>query len=282
MFKGKGKAKGGFAGVQQSHLKQAGAAGGGGYKTTLCKFFLEGTCQKGDACTFSHGEEPEARMPTDSSSTPCKFFAEGMCAKGDACEYQHAGGSKGGKKGFAKGFGGGFGGGFAGLGPGGGFAKGAAASWKGAGKAMEQKGGQMPCKFFAMGTCAKGWDCPFAHGPSGGAKGGKGAAFGKGSFGKGSFGKDKGKGLKGKGHLLPRTRISEAPFSGIVAEWKGKYGWITPAETIEHEKAEKHGGRLFVGKDDIVGADALEAGATVEFHIWEDVSGLGCEEVTVF
>jgi len=118
-------------------------------------------------------------------------------------------------------------------------------------------------------------------------KGGKDGKFGKGppSFSKGfdKGGKDKGKGKKGKkpGHLLPRTRISEAPFTGTVAEWKGKYGWIEPGETIEHEKAGKHQGRLFFGMDDIIGGEEPVAGANVQFHIWEDVSGLGADEVTV-
>jgi len=210
--------------------------------------------------------------------TPCKFFAQGTCAKGASCPFSHGGAvGGGGKGGCCKG-------GF--KGPAAPSFKGAAPGWKGEGK------DGTPCKFFAMGTCAKGWECPFSHGPGGGGGGATfGKGFGKDSFGKGSFGKSKdkgkgkdgkGKGLMGKGHLLPRTRISEAPFSGTVNEWKGKYGWITPAETIEHEKAGKHGGRLFVGKDDLIGVEALEEGMTVEYHIWEDASGLGCEEVNVF
>jgi len=160
------------------------------------------------------------------------------------------------------------------------FGKGAAKGVKGVQQPMFQgaaspvmQHSQVPCRFFAMGTCAKGWQCPFAHG--GGAA--KGGAFG--GKGKGKDGKTKN---KSPGHLLPRTRISEAPFSGTVVEWKGKYGWIQPAETIEHEKAEKHGGRLFFSKDSIVGGVAVDAGATVEYHIFEDVSGIGAEEVTVF
>jgi len=66
-------------------------------------------------------------------------------------------------------------------------------------------------------------------------KGGYGKAFG-GDQGKGKDGKSK---SGGKGHLLPRTRISEAPFSGEVVKWSGKYGFIQPSETIEHEKAEE-------------------------------------------
>merc|ERR1711957_102593 len=68
---------------------------------------------------------------------------------------------------------------------------------------------------------------------------GKGKDNGKGK------GKGKGNGKGGKGHMLPRTRISEEPFGGTVAEWKGKYGWIVPGEPIPHEKAQLNNGRLF-------------------------------------
>jgi len=105
-----------------------------------------------------------------------------------------------------------------------------------------------------------------------------GAAKGKGK----SFGKGKGaaaEGGKGQGHTLPRTRLSAEKFTGTVAAWKGKYGWIKPGEEIEHEKASSHNGSLFCSKDDLIGVEALEEGATVEFHIWEDDSGLGAEEI---
>ena len=32
-------------------------------KTTLCKFFAVGNCQRGDKCTFKHGEDDEGRQP---------------------------------------------------------------------------------------------------------------------------------------------------------------------------------------------------------------------------
>lgn len=97
-----------------------------------------------------------------------------------------------------------------------------------------------------------------------------------------SGGKEKGKG-KGKkggdGHLLPRTRISAEKFTGTVAAWKGKYGWIQPAEPIEHEKAGMHRGGLFVSSSDLQGVEELTPEAVVEFHIAEDSSGLLAEEV---
>mmetsp|Transcript_53868 Transcript_53868/g.136780 ORF Transcript_53868/g.136780 Transcript_53868/m.136780 type:complete len:243 (+) Transcript_53868:93-821(+) len=105
--------------------------------------------------------------------------------------------------------------------------------------------------------------------------------------GNGCKGKAKGKGKGkpfttpegGKGHTLERTRLSAEKFTGTVVEWKGKFGWVKPGEEIDHEKAKLHKGNLFVGMNDIEGATSLTAGATVEFHICEDSSGLGAEEV---
>mmetsp|Transcript_974 Transcript_974/g.1248 ORF Transcript_974/g.1248 Transcript_974/m.1248 type:complete len:295 (-) Transcript_974:43-927(-) len=120
----------------------------------------------------------------------------------------------------------------------------------------------VPCKFFAQGRCTKGEECTFLHGP---AKGGKGKA--------------KGKGEGGKGHMLPRTRISAEKFGGTIVSWKGKYGWIEPGEEIQHEKASLRNGNLFFGKDDLIDIDFPAEGTPVLFHICEDDSGLGAEEV---
>mmetsp|Transcript_56377 Transcript_56377/g.182673 ORF Transcript_56377/g.182673 Transcript_56377/m.182673 type:complete len:198 (+) Transcript_56377:93-686(+) len=96
-------------------------------------------------------------------------------------------------------------------------------------------------------------------------------------------GKDKGKdGMKGKGHTLPRNRITAEKFTGTVVVWKGKFGWIQPAEEVPHDKASKNKGQLFASKDDLVDVTELPAGAQVEFHIWEDSSGLGAEEIVQY
>ena len=45
-------------------------------KTELCKYFLTNNCLKGDECVYSH----------DTKSYPCKFFhAVGYCEKGENC-----------------------------------------------------------------------------------------------------------------------------------------------------------------------------------------------------
>ena len=116
----------------------------------------------------------------------------------------------------------------------------------------------------------------------GGKGGAKGAVMMMAALMKGMKGKGKGKGKnssRGKGHTLPRERVSETPMIGEVLEWKGKYGWIKPQEPIEHEKAARHGGKLFVSQADLVGVTELSSGRLVQFHLFEDSSGLGAEEV---
>jgi len=93
-------------------------------------------------------------------------------------------------------------------------------------------------------------------------------------------GKANGKGKSGgKGHLKPRTRITAEKFTGFCTTWKGKFGWITPSEPVDHPKAHLRNGDLFVGTGDLEGASELTPGAPCEFHIWEDEEGLGADEV---
>ena len=66
-----------------------------------CKFFPEGRCMKGSACSFSHLERGESTSPssfqlplhsktiTTTSFSPCRFFLEGRCTKGVACPFKH-------------------------------------------------------------------------------------------------------------------------------------------------------------------------------------------------
>jgi len=179
------------------------------------------------------------------------------------------------------------------------WSKGAGAGWgAGWGKAAappQTASTGVMCRFFLEGRCSKGDACSFSHGSQAPAKGGK--SWGKASapyvkagaksdvFGKGKDkGKDKGKGKhKTPGHTLEKTRITAEKFTGEVTKWQGKFGFIKPAEPVEHEKAEKHDGCLFVSINDIEGdTKELTVGSLCEFHIYEDKSGLGAEEVVQF
>jgi predicted RND superfamily exporter protein len=51
----------------------------------LCHFFVEGRCQKGDKCTFSHNLQLNPKK-----YEICKFYLNGFCAKGDKCFFMHA------------------------------------------------------------------------------------------------------------------------------------------------------------------------------------------------
>ncbi|CAE7772114.1 unnamed protein product [Symbiodinium pilosum] len=125
------------------------------------------------------------------------------------------------------------------------------------------------------GNWGKGW----------GSKGwgSKGGFFGglKGGM-KGSWGKDKGKSKMKwpSGPNLSRARISTEPVTGEVVEWKGKYGWIRPTVPVEHPMAEKHKGNIYVSMSDLQGGlEALTVGSLCQFHLFQDASGLGAEEV---
>mmetsp|Transcript_23954 Transcript_23954/g.43410 ORF Transcript_23954/g.43410 Transcript_23954/m.43410 type:complete len:114 (+) Transcript_23954:100-441(+) len=86
-------------------------------------------------------------------------------------------------------------------------------------------------------------------------------------------------GGKGNSSNLPRKRIMYGQyFVGQVMEWKGKYGWVKPTEPIQHEKAEKREGKIFVSKTDLVGCEELTPGKLVQFHVFADATGLGGEE----
>ncbi|KAF2764460.1 hypothetical protein EJ03DRAFT_282036, partial [Teratosphaeria nubilosa] len=48
-----------------------------------CKFFLQGQCQAGRMCPFSHDLESSTRP------APCKYFAKGACKFGRKCALLH-------------------------------------------------------------------------------------------------------------------------------------------------------------------------------------------------
>jgi len=123
-------------------------------KRTLCKFFQEGTCRRGNSCGFAHGEEeigqviePSRTLSLSSGAavpathiggagvasskkrTACKFWLAGKCKSGTHCTFAH------GEHRIAK--------------------------------AIEPPAVDIKrtlCKFFAEGACAKGSACGFAHG----------------------------------------------------------------------------------------------------------------------
>merc|ERR1712151_600161 len=129
------------------------------------------------------------------------------------------------------------------------------------GPGAAQKGG-----FAAAGKGKAAWAPPAAKGK------GKGKDFGKAG--------GKGKSKRASGPELERERLTAEKFSGEVVEWRGKFGYIMPSEPIEHEAAEKKGGKVWASMADIEsGATELAIGQQVSFHVYLDDSGiLGAEE----
>eukprot|EP00747_Dinoflagellata_sp_TGD_P184233 gnl/TRDRNA2_/TRDRNA2_39680_c0_seq1.p1 gnl/TRDRNA2_/TRDRNA2_39680_c0~~gnl/TRDRNA2_/TRDRNA2_39680_c0_seq1.p1 ORF type:complete len:227 (+),score=36.64 gnl/TRDRNA2_/TRDRNA2_39680_c0_seq1:70-750(+) len=79
--------------------------------------------------------------------------------------------------------------------------------------------------------------------------------------------------------MATRVRLTANPLSGRVVSWKGNYGWIEPQATVEHPDMEKHKGWLFVHSEDVVPKwRNLTVGSLVEFFLYHDGQGLGCDE----
>eukprot|EP00746_Dinoflagellata_sp_MGD_P161911 gnl/MRDRNA2_/MRDRNA2_89241_c0_seq1.p1 gnl/MRDRNA2_/MRDRNA2_89241_c0~~gnl/MRDRNA2_/MRDRNA2_89241_c0_seq1.p1 ORF type:complete len:383 (+),score=99.10 gnl/MRDRNA2_/MRDRNA2_89241_c0_seq1:120-1268(+) len=106
----------------------------------------------------------------------------------------------------------------------------------------------------------------------GGKAGGKGGKGGKGAKGT--------KGAKGAKVQKPRKRVTNERITGEVLEWKGKFGWVSAHESIDHPEAAKHDGKIYVSMKDIKGGKKeLSVGETVEFFCYADGNGLGAEQI---
>ena len=52
-------------------------------KKMVCNFYINGACNKGKECTFSHD------VPQIKKTELCKYFLTNACLKGDECVYSH-------------------------------------------------------------------------------------------------------------------------------------------------------------------------------------------------
>jgi cold shock CspA family protein len=64
---------------------------------------------------------------------------------------------------------------------------------------------------------------------------------------------------------------------GEVLVMLGHYGWIKPAQEIDHPDSGKNGGRIYVHKRDIKSDAKLAQGDVVSFYLYSDDQGLGAE-----
>lgn len=55
----------------------------------ICKYWMEGRCQKGAACTFSHDIAPNKTPEEARSAESCRYYMAGSCIRGDTCLYSH-------------------------------------------------------------------------------------------------------------------------------------------------------------------------------------------------
>lgn len=79
--------------------------------------------------------------------------------------------------------------------------------------------------------------------------------------------------------MATRVRLTPAPLSGRVVQWKGSYGWIEPTCVVEHPDVAKHRGRIFVHAEDVSPKwKSLTVGSLVEFFLYHDGQGLGAED----
>lgn len=145
-------------------------------KKTPCKFWLQGTCERGDSCTWLHGEPGQslspqalrppagpwgapvgtvratasaqhspALSPTTDKRIPCKFWPLGVCKRGEMCTFAHQEAGPPVVRFYSP----------TGAAPP--FAEQTPAS---SGPKLKKT----ICKFWLQGTCAKGADCTWAHG----------------------------------------------------------------------------------------------------------------------
>lgn len=111
--------------------------------------------------------------------------------------------------------------------------------------------------------------------PKGMGKGEKGKGKGKGNFwGPWSFGW-----WNAKGSDLPRKPVLTEPITGEVLEWKDSFGWIKPDVTIDHKDAGRREGKIFVGKSDVPETLTMAAGIKISFTVYEDMMGLGAQDL---
>eukprot|EP00933_Yihiella_yeosuensis_P032874 TRINITY_DN2653_c1_g1_i1.p1 TRINITY_DN2653_c1_g1~~TRINITY_DN2653_c1_g1_i1.p1 ORF type:complete len:187 (+),score=23.14 TRINITY_DN2653_c1_g1_i1:103-663(+) len=63
----------------------------GVFKTVQCKFFSSGSCTRGEACTFAHGNIEIRKKPNYTYTRPCfNIILTGACEKGSQCKFAHS------------------------------------------------------------------------------------------------------------------------------------------------------------------------------------------------
>merc|ERR1719461_2564801 len=70
---------------------------------------------------------------------------------------------------------------------------------------------------------------------------------------------------------LVREEVADSASTGVVIQWKGRFGWIKATSDISgFPDSERRGGRIYLHSKDINGADELPVGAEVSFQLYKD------------
>lgn len=68
---------------------------------------------------------------------------------------------------------------------------------------------------------------------------------------------------------------------GEVLSMLSQYGWLMVYGNVDHPSVEKHGGDVYIHKDDVMDGATLCPGDVVSFYLYVDEKGLGAEECRV-
>jgi len=78
--------------------------------------------------------------------------------------------------------------------------------------------------------------------------------------------------------IKPAARGSLMRFCrGEVLTMLSHYGWLMLYGDVDHPSTEKHGGDVYIHKDDVVDGESLLPGDVVTFYLYVDEQGLGAE-----
>jgi len=77
-----------------------------------------------------------------------------------------------------------------------------------------------------------------------------------------------------RGSLIARCR-------GEFLVFLGHYGWIMSLQPIDHPSSNRHGGRIYIHKDDVRAGSDPKPGDEVIFSLYADENGLGAEDCYV-
>jgi hypothetical protein len=81
-----------FPATDHSHWNnESGGQSQNFHKTRPCTYFAQGTCRRGDSCTYIHDQSgKDDTMAKNPAAKHCVFHASGQCKKGDTCPFIHS------------------------------------------------------------------------------------------------------------------------------------------------------------------------------------------------